>query len=81
MSCRDEILNVVSQLISTKGINEFTTSEVLHYMMDNGTQFKESTIRTHITSRLCGNAPDNHGTTYNDFERIGVDKYKLLVRG
>ena len=80
MSCRDEILNVVSQLISTKGINEFTTSEVLHYMMDFGTQFKESTIRTHITSRLCGNAPDNHGTTYNDFERIGVGKYKLLVR-
>jgi len=78
MTCRDEILATAQQIIRAKGINEFTISEVIHQMMNNGTQFKESTIRTHITSRLCANAPDNHTITYNDFERIGNGIYKQL---
>lgn len=78
MTCRDEILTTVQQIIRAKGINEFTILEVVHHMMNNGTQFKESTIRTHISSRLCSNAPDNHAITYEDFERIGDSIYKLL---
>ena len=78
MNCRDEILFTVQQIIKAKGINEFTISEVLHNMKIKGTKFNESTIRTHITSRLCGNAPDNHPVTYDDFERIGRGVYKLL---
>jgi len=78
MTCRDEILITVRQITKAKGLNEFTILEVLHHMMNNGTRFKESTIRTHITSRLCANAPDNHAITYDDFERIGDGTYKLL---
>ena len=78
MTCRDEILISVKQIISSKGINEFSIIEVIRQMKANGTEFAESTIRTHITSRLCANAPDNHIVTYNDFERIDKGRYRLL---
>ena len=78
MTCRDEILDTVQQIINEKGVNEFTIPEVIHHMVNTGTQFKENTIRTHIASRLCVNAPDNHAVTYADFERIGNSTYKLL---
>ena len=78
MTCRDEIHAAVRQIIKANGKNEFTIIEVIHHMSANGTRFSESTIRTHITSRLCANAPNNHGVTYNDFERINKGIYKLL---
>ena len=74
----DEILIAVRKIIKAKGRNEFNVPEVIHFMKYNGTKFKENTIRTHINSRLCSNAPENHGTTYDDFERIGDGIYKLL---
>ena len=78
MTCREEIMISVKQIIEAKGVNEFSIIEVIRHMNNNGTHFRESTIRTHITSRLCKNAPDNHMVTYNDFERIEKGLYKLL---
>ena len=78
MECRDEVLNAVQQIIKAKGINEFTIQEVVSRMINNGTNYKDGTIRTHIVSRLCANAPDNHNITYDDFERISRGIYKLL---
>lgn len=78
MTCREEILISVKHIIQAKGMNEFTILEVLHHMGNNGTHFRESTIRTHITSRLCANAPNHHSPAYDDFERIGKGTYMLL---
>ena len=39
--------------------------------------YAESTIRTHVTSRMCGNAPDNHAVTYDDLVRIDAGRYRL----
>lgn len=77
-SCRDEILLTVNILISTKKKNEFTIKEVIQLMVKSKTIFKESTIRTHISSRCCINSPKNHLVVYNDFERIGHAVYKYL---
>jgi hypothetical protein len=42
-----------------------------------GSRYAESTIRTHVTSRMSADAPDHHGTTYDDFERLGGGRYRL----
>lgn len=40
-------------------------------------RYAESTIRTHVTSRMCASSPDHHGTTYGDFERLDRSHYRL----
>ncbi|MCM1992537.1 DUF7669 domain-containing protein [Oceanirhabdus seepicola] len=65
-------------IITEKNKNEFTIDEVLDYMQENKTRYKETTIRTHIAFKCCKNSLDNHGTTYEDFERVGRGLYKLL---
>lgn len=77
-TCREEILQTVRELINAKNKNAFTVKEVLQKMMNNNTTFKESTIRTHITSRCCANSPQNHRIVYDDFKRIKPGLYKLI---
>lgn len=77
-TCREEILQTVKFIINEKGVNEFTVKEVVQYMTKNNTTFKESTIKTHITSRCCSNSPQNHPVVYNDFKRIKPGLYMLL---
>jgi hypothetical protein len=77
MSCRDEILICAKKLIKYKGENEFTIRDILECMRRHGTKHLDSTIRTHITSRLCANAPDHHAVTYSDLERIARGVYRL----
>lgn len=77
-SARDEILEVVKNLTKERTVKSFTVSEVLDLMKSCETNYKESTIRTHITSKCCANAPNHHGTVYNDFERIGRGIYRLI---
>jgi len=77
MSCRDEILDCVRYVTQRAGRNEFTLKEILDCMRARGTQYKESTIRTHVTSRMCSNAPDHHARTYDDFVRTDRGTYCL----
>lgn len=59
-TCSDELLQTVRGLVKEKGVNEFTISEVVKMMTFKKTSFKESTIRTHIGSKCCINANQNH---------------------
>jgi hypothetical protein len=77
-TCRDEILDAVKELIRSKGINEFHMAEVVNYMKENRTEYTESTIKTHIVSKCCKNAPHNHAKHYDDFERMGEGVYRIL---
>jgi len=47
-------------------------------MWRSGSRYKESTIRTHVTSRMCRNAPKYHATKYDDFERVDYGTYRLV---
>ncbi|MCL4199472.1 MAG: hypothetical protein KJZ69_18415 [Phycisphaerales bacterium] len=73
MTCRDEILATIKRL----GLREFTPQEVIDAMRKDRTGFADSTIRTHIVSRLCANAPDNHAVTYDDLVRVDHGVYRL----
>jgi len=77
MTCRNEILKCVKEILNQKSNNEFTIQEVIDCMRSKGTKYKESGIRTHVTSRLCSNAPDNHAVTYPDFVRTDRGIYRL----
>ena len=76
-TCREQILTAAKQITQFKNQNEFTILEILNYLTQQNTPYKESTIRTHITSRMCGNAPSNHAVTYNDLTRIKPGVYSL----
>lgn len=74
-SCRDAILEVAPRDRS------FALEEIVQRLRNRGATFKEATIRTHVTSRMCANAPDNHGVTYDDFTRVARGTYEVRAKG
>lgn len=78
ITCREKILEAVKEIIKNKGYNEFHIVEVVDYMKENRTEYEESTIRTHIASRCCKGANQNHAKNYDDFERTERGSYRLL---
>jgi len=77
-TCREELLKAVKHIVDTKGKNEFSMEEVIAFMKQHNTKYKESTIRTHLISRCCKNAPQHHGVVYEDYLRVGAGVYKLV---
>ena len=77
LTCRDEILEAIHDILRRSGRHEFTVTDVLTEMSRRGTRYAESTIRTHVVSRMCSNAPDNHGMTFPDLTRVDRGTYRL----
>lgn len=78
-TAREQILAAIDRI--TRGANHtFTVDNVLAELRSSGTDLAESTIRTRFTSRMCANSPDNHGTTYDDLERVDRGVYQLRSR-
>jgi hypothetical protein len=76
MTARDEILAVLPAVRARTGRETFTPQDVIDELQCRGTSYKPSTIRTHIVSRMCSNAPDHHARTYDDLERIADGQYR-----
>ncbi|WP_446686141.1 DUF7669 domain-containing protein [Paenibacillus aurantiacus] len=77
-TCRDELLRATRSIVKAKGENRFTPKEAVEYMQSNNTSYAESTIRTHVVSKCCINANQNHARVFNDYERIGDGYYKVI---
>ena len=77
MTARDGVLLAAYQLADASPDGTFTVDEVTDALKAAGTIYKESTIRTHVVSRMCANAPDNHAVTYDDLVRVGEGRYRL----
>lgn len=77
-NCRDEILECAGIVMSKSGLDYFSVPEIIECMAERGSQYAESTIRTHIVSRMCANAPDHHAVTYRDLERTERGVYRLI---
>lgn len=58
--CREEIL-AAARRIHAAGHPDFSPSGILRQMQRDGTQYETSTVLTHVQSRMCADAPDNHG--------------------
>jgi hypothetical protein len=76
-SARQEILTAARSLASHSPDGSFTLMQVITELRRTGTRYTESTIRTHVTSRMCADSPDHHGTTYDDLERLDRGRYRL----
>lgn len=53
------------------GRSVFRLDEIVQEVLSVGAPFSEATIRTHIASRMCADAPVHHGTVYADLVRVG----------
>lgn len=76
-TCREEILEAIRTLNARSGQDIFSVQEVIDELRRVGTRYTESTIRTHVTSRMCADAPDHHGRTYEDLQRLDRGLYRL----
>jgi hypothetical protein len=81
MTCRDEVLSVARSLAGRSSDSTFSLAEILAEMSRRGTQYPESTIRTHVASVMCVNAPENHAVVFADLERVGRGLYRLVGSG
>jgi hypothetical protein len=77
MTCRQEVLGAARTLAAASADGTFSPAQVVATMRALGTRYSESTIRTHITSSMCINAPDHHAVQYPDLVRIRYGRYAL----
>ena len=77
MTARDSVLAAARRLSATSNDETFTIEDVLALLREEGTPYAASTIRTHVSSRMCANAPDHHAVVYRDLVRVGDGRYRL----
>lgn len=77
MTARDEIVHVGRMLAVRSVAGTFDVAEVLAEPRRRHSPCTESTIRTHVTSRMCANAPDNHATVYPVLVRVSTGRPRL----
>jgi hypothetical protein len=77
-TAREEILNAFVSLERRHGRKDFALAEVLAEAQTQGTVHLESTLRTHIASAMCINAPPHHAVRHDDLERIARGRYRRL---
>ncbi|GHF54205.1 hypothetical protein HNQ07_003572 [Deinococcus metalli] len=77
MTCRDDILEVIRELVQGRTDQTFGAADVVAGMKARGHQYKELSIRTYVTSTLCAPAPDPTGRRTQDLERVTRGRYRL----
>jgi hypothetical protein len=75
-TCREEVLGAFKRLERRHGRTDFELADVVAEVLAVSSSYAESTIRTHITSRMCRDAPDHHATTFDDLERVDRGLYR-----
>jgi hypothetical protein len=75
-TARDAVLAAFERLERGTGRTDFRLEEIVKQVMLHHPDYAESTIRTHIVSLMCANAPDHHGTTYDDLMRVDRGLYR-----
>lgn len=74
-TCRNEILISMKALEARLGREVFRLDEIVNEVLAIG-HHRESTIRTHVISRMCAQSPKNHGIVYADLDRVGRGLYR-----
>jgi len=77
MTAREEVLSAAQVLADKSSDGTFSIDDVIRELRRRGSRYADSTIRTHIDSRMCANAPDHHAVTYDDLVRTEPGRYRL----
>ena len=73
MAVHEEVLATAQRLCAAKRTRKFTPAEVVRALP----HLNESTVRTHIVSRCCVNAPANHAHRWPYFRRLRRGVYEI----
>ncbi len=76
MTARQEILEAARNL-TNRGISPFSPKQLITEVERNGTRYTDETLRSHIVSAMCVDAPQ-HNPSYRDLKRVGHGQYVLL---
>jgi len=74
-SSHEEILRAANRICAERGRWTFTPLEIVRALP----HINAGTIRTHVTSRCCVNAPKNHLHKWDYFRRVGRGDYEVLA--
>jgi predicted RNase H-like HicB family nuclease len=74
MAIHDEVLRAARRLCRERRGWTFTPAEVVRALPD----LNESSVRTHVVSRCCVDAPKNHPHKWDYFSRVGRGVYEIL---
>lgn len=77
MTLRDDILDAARVVMARSGSDTFSVREIVAELQSRGTPYTAGSIRTHVVSRMCANAPAHHARVYNDLIRVERGLYKL----
>lgn len=72
---REAVLAAFDRLESKHHRKDFDLSEIVEEVLSATHDFAESTIRTHVTSKMCEEAPTNHAMKYADLHRTSRGMY------
>lgn len=73
MAIHDEVLEAARRICRERGAWTFTAEEVVRALPD----LNAHSIRTHVASRCCTNAPRNHPHKWGYFKRVRRGVYEI----
>ena len=76
MAIHDEILAAALRICRERGAWTFSADEIVRALP----HLNAGTIRTHVTSRCCVNAPRNHPHKWDYFKRVDRGVYEVVPR-
>jgi hypothetical protein len=76
MTAREAVLEAFNRLERRTGGRAFSPAEIVAEVRQGGWKGKDSTIRTHVISRMCANAPNHHAVVYEDLLRVDRGLYE-----
>lgn len=78
-NAREQVLAAARLLAARSPDGTFTVAEVVEEVRRSDGRLADSTVRTHVVSRMCVNAPDHHATVFPDLERVDRGRYRLTL--
>jgi len=76
MHVHEEVLGVAQRLAAPRPDWSFTVQEIVSALPS----LNSSTVRTHVVSRCCVNAPKNHPHKWDYFRRVARGRYRIEVK-
>ena len=73
MAVHDEVLQAALRLCAERGRWDFTAEELVRALP----HLNEHSVRTHLSSRCCVNAPAHHGHRWPYFRRLARGRYEV----
>lgn len=73
MAIHEDVLNAARRICHERGDWKFLPAEIVRALP----QLNESSVRTHIVSRCCINAPKNHPHKWDYFRRVERGVYEV----